>query len=87
MGAAYQRVSEKVKDWSGGTRIGGSLKEYNRRYGGKFSGAQPIFVLLSDGWDQGEIPLLEQELAALKKRVRRLMSAESAARNAGLPPH
>jgi uncharacterized protein len=73
MGAAFQRVSEKVKDWSGGTRIGGALKEYNRRYGGKFSGNQTIFVLLSDGWDQGEIPLLDQELAALKKRVRRLM--------------
>ena len=73
LGAAFQRVSEKVKDWSGGTRIGSSLKEYNRRYGGKFSGAQTIFILLSDGWDQGEIPLLDQELAALKKRVRRLM--------------
>jgi uncharacterized protein with von Willebrand factor type A (vWA) domain len=73
MGAAYERVAEKVKDWSGGTRIGGALKEYNRRYGGKFSGPQTIFVLLSDGWDQGEIPLLDRELAALKKRVRRLM--------------
>ncbi len=73
MGAAYDRVSDKVKDWSGGTRIGGALKEYNRRYGGKFSGAQTIFILLSDGWDQGEIPLLDQEMAALKKRVHRLM--------------
>jgi uncharacterized protein with von Willebrand factor type A (vWA) domain len=73
MEAAYQRVSERVKDWSGGTRIGGALKEYNRRYGGKFSGTQTIFILLSDGWDQGEIPLLDQELAALKKRIRRLM--------------
>jgi uncharacterized protein len=73
MGAAFQRVSERVQDWSGGTRIGGTLKEYNRRYGGKYSGTQTIFVLLSDGWDQGEIPLLDRELAALKKRVRRLM--------------
>jgi len=73
MGAAYERVSEKVKDWSGGTRIGGALKEYNRRYGGKFSGTQTIVVLLSDGWDQGEIPLLDREMAALKQRVRRLM--------------
>jgi hypothetical protein len=73
VGAAYERVSEKVKDWSGGTRIGDALKEYNRRYGGKFSGTHTVFVLLSDGWDQGEIPLLDRELVALKKRVRRLM--------------
>jgi uncharacterized protein with von Willebrand factor type A (vWA) domain len=73
MGSAYERISEKVKDWSGGTRIGSALKEYNRCYGGQFSGARTILILLSDGWDQGEIPLLDQELAALKKRVHRLM--------------
>ena len=73
MGAAYGLISERVKDWSGGTRIGGELKEYNRRYGGKFSGARTIVILLSDGWDQGEIPLLDREMAALKKRVHRLM--------------
>ncbi|HSO71397.1 MAG TPA: VWA domain-containing protein, partial [Thermodesulfobacteriota bacterium] len=70
---AYQQIAAKVKDWSGGTRIGSSLRQYNRRYGGKFSNPRTIFIFLSDGWDQGEISLLDQELKALKRRVRRLM--------------
>ena len=73
MKGAYQQIAAKVKDWSGGTRIGSSLREYNRRYGGKFSNPRTTFIFLSDGWDQGEIALLDQELKALKRRVRRLM--------------
>ena len=73
MNAAYTLISEKVKDWSGGTRIGSSLWEYNRRYGGKYSSNRTIFILLSDGWDRGETSLLEEEMRALKRRVYRLM--------------
>ena len=73
MAGAYREISEKVQDWSGGTRIGSSLLEYNRRYGGKYSGNKTILILLSDGWDQGEIELLDRELKALKRRVQRLM--------------
>lgn len=73
MAGAYREISETVQDWSGGTRIGSSILEYNRRYGGKHSGNKTILILLSDGWDQGEIELLDRELKALKRRVQRLM--------------
>jgi hypothetical protein len=73
MAAAYQLISESVLDWSGGTRIGNSLAEYNRRYGRRFSGPNTVVVLLSDGWDQGELELLEREMKMLKSRVKRLM--------------
>ncbi len=73
MKGAYHQIAAKVKDWSGGTRIGSALSEYNRRYGGKFSNPRTNFIFLSDGWDQGEISLLDQELKALKRRVRRLI--------------
>lgn len=73
MAGAYKEISETVEDWSGGTRIGSSILEYNRRYGGKYSGNKTILILLSDGWDQGEIELLDRELKALKRRVQRLM--------------
>jgi uncharacterized protein with von Willebrand factor type A (vWA) domain len=32
-----------------------------------------VFILLSDGWDQGETGLLEREMQALKRRIKRLM--------------
>ena len=71
--AAYALIAESVSHWSGGTRIGSSLSEYNRRYGRRYSGPDTVFILLSDGWDQGEIGLLEREMKELKRRVKRLM--------------
>lgn len=73
MDAAYELISEKVSDWSGGTRIGSSLAEYNRRFGPRYSGPNTVIVLLSDGWDQGEMTLLEREMEKLKNSVNRLM--------------
>jgi len=73
MEAAYALISEKVSHWSGGTRIGSCLAEYNQRYGPRYSGPNTVVILLSDGWDQGEIALLEKEMRELKSRVRRLM--------------
>ena len=73
MDAAYALISEKVSHWSGGTRIGSSLVEYNQRYGPRYSGPNTVVILLSDGWDQGEIALLEKEMRELNSRVKRLM--------------
>jgi uncharacterized protein with von Willebrand factor type A (vWA) domain len=70
---AYELISERVSHWSGGTRIGSSLAEYNKRYGRRYSGPNTVFILLSDGWDQGEIALLEKEMKVLKSRIKRLM--------------
>jgi uncharacterized protein with von Willebrand factor type A (vWA) domain len=70
---AFELISDKVSHWSGGTRIGSSLAEYNRRYGRRFSGPDTVIVLLSDGWDQGETALLEKEMKELKRRIKRLM--------------
>ena len=70
---AYELISERVSHWSGGTRIGSSLSEYNKRYGRRYSGPNTVFILLSDGWDQGEIALLEKEMKELKSRIKRLM--------------
>ena len=73
MDAAYALIAEKVSHWSGGTRIGSCLSEYNKRYGRRFSGPNTVFILLSDGWDQGETGLLEREMKELKRRNKRLM--------------
>jgi hypothetical protein len=73
MDAAYKLISDKVSHWSGGTRIGNSLEEYNRRYGPRYSGPNTVTVLLSDGWDQGDLALFETEMKKLKSRANRLM--------------
>jgi len=70
---AYRRVAERVKDWSGGTRIGSCLSAYNTRYGRRYPASDTISIVLSDGWDQGDIELLEREILELKRRSRYLV--------------
>jgi uncharacterized protein len=63
---ALRMLSEITMGWSGGTKIGGSLREFNSRYAAMLS-QKTVFIILSDGWDTGE----PEELAAEMKKVRR----------------
>ncbi len=61
-----------VRDFSGGTRIGESLQEFNRLWSGLVD-RHTIVILLSDGWDTGEPELLANEILALKRRAGRVI--------------
>jgi len=71
--AALQALSQIAAGWSGGTKIGGSLAELNRLHGRKLHSGDTLFIILSDGWDTGSPELLAAELAAVKRRVRKLI--------------
>jgi uncharacterized protein with von Willebrand factor type A (vWA) domain len=61
-----------VRDWSGGTRIGEALREFNEHWG-RLADHRTIVVLLSDGWDTGSPELLAQELLTIKRRAGRVI--------------
>ncbi len=61
-----------VRDWSGGTRVGESLRQFNERWG-RLLDPRTIVVLLSDGWDAGNPDLLAQEMLNLKRRAGKLI--------------
>ncbi len=65
--AAMAAVSAVVRDWSGGTRLGDGLREFNDRFGvtGMARGSQ--VVVLSDGWDRGDPEELGSEMARLHR--------------------
>ena len=62
-----------VPDWSGGTRIGPALAEFNATYGRRGFARGAIAVVVSDGWDRGDARLLARELARLRLQCRRLI--------------
>ena len=66
-------LSRTVEDWSGGTRIGESLREFNRKYARNMVSRNTLVLILSDGWDTGEPTILAEELRSLKKRARKLI--------------
>ena len=68
---ALRRLTE-VRDWSGGTRIGESIREFNQTWG-RLVDRRTIVVLLSDGWDTGEPDALAQEMLTLKRRAARVI--------------
>lgn len=71
--AALSRVSGLVADWSGGTRIGECLREYNRRWASRSGTSSAITVVLSDGWDRGDPTLVSSETARLRRNSKRLL--------------
>jgi uncharacterized protein with von Willebrand factor type A (vWA) domain len=70
---ALARVSADVADWSGGTRIGDCLREYNKRWAGRIGSSDSITVVLSDGWDRGDPALVAAETQRLRRNSRRLL--------------
>jgi uncharacterized protein with von Willebrand factor type A (vWA) domain len=69
--AALRRLTE-VRDWSGGTRIGESLAQFNREWP-QLVDRRTIVIVLSDGWDTGEPELLGAELLRIKRRAGRVI--------------
>jgi uncharacterized protein len=66
-------LSQMITGWSGGTRIGGSLKDFNRLYSDQLLSSSTVFVILSDGWDTEGPEVLVAELQKIKRRVRKLV--------------
>jgi uncharacterized protein with von Willebrand factor type A (vWA) domain len=65
---ALERISTSVAGWSGGTNIGRSLATFNRDFAPAMVTHRTVVVIISDGWDRGEVGLLEKEMKDLKRR-------------------
>ncbi|MEO6927824.1 MAG: VWA domain-containing protein [Casimicrobiaceae bacterium] len=70
---AVERVTAAVSDWSGGTRIGESLAEFNRRWSRRLLGQGAIVLLISDGLDADAGAGLSFEMERLAKSARRVI--------------
>ncbi len=71
--SALAMMAKQVLFWSGGTDIGGSFAEFNDHYGGKLRKKNRILVILSDGWDKGDIELMRKQVAIFKKGFKRII--------------
>jgi len=62
-----------VADWSGGTRIGHSLRRFNETYGKRLLSSKSIVMIFSDGWDRGEVDMLERQMDFFKRKVYKII--------------
>ncbi len=73
IGEAMLEVARAVQDWSGGTRIGECLKTFNYEWARRVLGRGAIVIIISDGWDRGDVDLLRTEMARLQRSCYRLI--------------
>jgi uncharacterized protein with von Willebrand factor type A (vWA) domain len=70
---AMAKVAAAIQDWSGGTRIGASLREFNYRWGRRVLGQNACVLLVSDGLDREAGEGLGEEMERLSKSCRTLV--------------
>jgi uncharacterized protein with von Willebrand factor type A (vWA) domain len=70
---ALDKISGSILGWSGGTNIGRSLHTFNRNFAPSMVTSRTVVVIISDGWDRGDVSLLEQEMQDLKRRAKKII--------------
>ena len=73
LGQAMQMLAQQAAGWSGGTKIGESLKDFIAFHGGRVLSRDTVFIILSDGWDTGRPEILAEQLQTIRRRVRRVI--------------
>lgn len=83
---ALAEAAAAVKDWSGGTRIGETLHEFNRLWSRRVLGQGAVVLLITDGLERDDTDLLAREMDRLHKSCRRLIWLNPLLRFDGFEP-
>ncbi len=70
---ALAEAAGRVVDWSGGTRIGEAIRQFNFDWARRVLGRGAVVLVISDGWDRGDPAQLGRELARLARSCSRLI--------------
>jgi uncharacterized protein len=83
---AMRAVAAAIPDWSGGTRLGEGLRTFLDLWGQRGAARGAVVVVLSDGWETGEVRLLGDQVARLSRLSHRLIWANPRAGREGFTP-
>jgi uncharacterized protein with von Willebrand factor type A (vWA) domain len=71
--SAVERMAREVPDWASGTRIGDSLRTFNRYWAPRVLNRHTIVLILSDGLDSGEAGVLGAEMERIERGAARVI--------------
>ena len=83
---AFQMVAHAVPDWSGGTRIGEALAEFNHRWAKRVLAQGAVVLLVTDGLDRDGAAGLAENMDRLHRSCRRLIWLNPLLRWEGFQP-
>jgi uncharacterized protein len=70
---ALVAAGETVPDWSGGTRLGETLRFFLDRWGRRGMARGAVVVVFSDGWERGDASMLGEQMARLRRIAHRVV--------------
>jgi uncharacterized protein len=83
---ALAKVAAAVQDWSGGTRIGWCLADFNRHWARRVLAQNAVVLFISDGLDRDAGEGLGDEIERIAKSCRRLIWLNPLLRYSGFEP-
>ena len=83
---ALARVGEAVADWSGGTRIGAAIDEFNRRWSRRLLSRPAVVLLITDGLDAEAGEGVDRAMERLARSCVRLVWLNPLLRFEGFEP-
>ncbi len=84
--AALKAAGAEAQDWSGGTRIGATLRAFNRDWSRRVLGQGAVVLLITDGLDRDDAGALSAEMERLHLSTRRLIWLNPLLRWEGFAP-
>jgi uncharacterized protein with von Willebrand factor type A (vWA) domain len=70
---ALRAAGTAIPDWSGGTRLGETLRAFLDLWGQRGTARGAVVVLASDGWERGDAGLLGEQMARLSRLAHRVV--------------
>jgi uncharacterized protein len=83
---AMRAIGRTVPDWAGGTRLGDTLKQFLDQWGQRGLARGAVVVVLSDGWERGDVAVLGDQVARLHRLAHRVVWANPRAGRDGFTP-
>jgi uncharacterized protein with von Willebrand factor type A (vWA) domain len=83
---ALASAAQAVFDWEGGTKIGESLREYNRMWGRRSGFRGGVVLICSDGLERGDPAVLADEMARLGRLSHRVIWVNPLKSDPGFEP-
>jgi uncharacterized protein len=83
---ALAEATRAVPDWSGGTRLGETIRAFLDRWGQRGAARGAVVVICSDGWERGEADLLAAQMSRLRRLAHKVIWSNPHAGHAGYAP-
>lgn len=83
---SLEKIIGKVNNWSGGTKIGVSLEEFTEQYAHKYLSSKTLTIILSDGWDTGDVDLIEKNMRLIHRKSLQVLWLNPLAGNTNWKP-